>query len=153
MGRLSDTAAPPARPRAAPAEGAYDGPLARVFGLARQITGDAGVAASLTSETFASLHQLGPAPSETLEACLVTDVHRRAVQWARDERISHGADASAVAGAAPLLDGLPDDERGVILDAYFGGCTYAEIAERRGLDAATVATLMQRGLRRLSSSR
>jgi DNA-directed RNA polymerase specialized sigma24 family protein len=142
-------------PSAVPAtpEHAYDGHLAAVFGLAREITGSAEVAASLTSATFGSLNHLGPHPSDTLQACLLTDVHRRAVAWTRDHGSSHGADTAAVTAAAPQLDGLPSDERDVILDAYFGGATYAEIAQRRGLDAATVAALMQRGLRALSAAR
>lgn len=151
MGRTTSVP-PPSDGRGAP-DGSYDGALASVFGLARQVTGDSGVAASLTADTFAALHQLGPNPSATLETCLVTDVHRRAVQWARDERITHGADATAMARAAPLLADLAEDERAVIVDAYFGGCTYAEIAERHGLDPADVAVLMQRGLRHLASRR
>jgi DNA-directed RNA polymerase specialized sigma24 family protein len=148
----SGMAPPPSAVPPAPGH-AYDGHLAAVFGLAREVTGSTEVAASLTSATFGSLNTLGPNPSDTLEACLLTDVHRRAVQWTRDEGRSHGADTAAVTAAAPQLDGLPADEREVILDAYFGGATYAEIAQRRGLDAATVAALMQRGLRALTAAR
>ena len=142
---------PPPRPRSATTETAYDGHIAAVFGLAREITGDAAVAESLTAATFASLHHLGPNPSDSLRACLLTDVHRRAVQWAREEGSTHATDAAAVTAAAAALDGLPADERDVILDAYFGGCTYAQIAKQRGIAASAVAALMQRGLRRLTA--
>lgn len=144
-------AARPVRRRPPGRATAYDGHIAAVFGLAREITGSAEVAESLTSATFASLHHLGPNPSDSLRACLLTDVHRRAVQWTRDAGGAHATDAAAVVAAAPALDGLPDDERDVILDAYFGGCTYAQIAQQRGVDAAAIAALMQRGLRRLTS--
>lgn len=143
-----DLPASPARPAG---RSDLDGHLAAVFGLAREITGSAEVAASLTAATFASLQQHNPTPSQSLQACLLTDVHRRAVQWARDEGCTHATDAAAVTAFAPALQGLPEDERDVILDAYFGGCTYAQIARDRGLDEATVAALMQRGLRRLTS--
>lgn len=150
MGRLTRAAiASPAVRRGARSD-ACDRHLAAVFGLAKEVTGDAGVAETLAEDTFAALHHLGTTP-DTLEACLLTDVHRRAVKWTRDERISNGADARAVTAASPLLATLPPDERDVVIDAYFGGRTYAEIAQQRGLDAAKVAELMQSGLRRLTS--
>lgn len=153
MGRLTRAVIPsPAGRRGARAD-ACDRHLAAVFGLAKEVTGDAGVAETLAADTFAALHHLGATPSDTLEACLLTDVHRRAVKWTRDDRIINGADTRAVTAASPLLATLPPDERDVVIDAYFGGRTYAEIAQQRGLDAAKVAELMQSGLRRLTSAK
>ena len=145
------TSEPLLRRPASATETAYDGHIAAVFGLAREVTGSDAVAESLTAATFASLQHLGPKPSDSLRACLLTDVHRRAVQWAREEGSTHATDAAAVTAAASALDGLPTDERDVILDAYFGGCTYAQIAAQRGIDTGAVAALMQRGLRRLTA--
>lgn len=152
MGRLTRavSASPAIRRGAAP--GAYDRHLATVFGLAQQVTGDPAVAEELAGDTFAALDGLDATTTDALGACLVTDVHRRAVRWVRDERIAHAADIGAVAGSTPLLVTLPADEREVIVDAYFGGRTYAEIAQQRGLDPSSVAALMQRGLRRLSAT-
>lgn len=151
MGRVTRAAsASPATVAEASAD-AHERRLAAVYGLAREVTGDPAVAEMLAADTFAALHHAADGPSETLDACAVTDVHRRAVKWTRDRRIINGADTRAVTAASPLLATLPPDERAVIIDAYFRGHTYAEIAHDRGIDAAAVAQLMQNGLRRLTS--
>lgn len=48
-----------------------------------------------------------------------------------------------------LVDGLEDDQRRHLRDAFFGGLTYAEVAARDGIPLATVKSRIRRGLMRL----
>lgn len=123
---------------------AYDQHGAAVFGLAERVTRNAEVAARLTVEVFASLHEI--TDEATLAECVLIDVHRRAVAWVREFQ---PATTSGLTYEALAV--LPRTEREVIAAAYFGGQTYADIAQSLGLQLGQVATLMRIGLRRLSA--
>jgi len=47
------------------------------------------------------------------------------------------------------LDELEEETRGSIRQAFFGGLTYAELAERRGVPLGTMKSWIRRGLHRL----
>ena len=115
-----------------------------VFGLAERVTRDPDVASRLTAEVFAELTEV--TDEAALAECILTAVHRRAVDWVRSTTrlpaAGFGQDALVALDAA---------EREVISAAYFDGLTYTEIAQRLGLPLTQVASLMQQGLRRLAA--
>lgn len=115
-----------------------------VYGLAQRITGNEEVAARLTAEVFAGLEEI--TDEAALGHCVLADVHRRAVAWARTAPPPPAGGISLEA-----LQVLSAAEREVIGAAYFGGLTYAAVAERLDLPLAEVITLMQQGLRRLAA--
>jgi RNA polymerase sigma-70 factor (ECF subfamily) len=49
------------------------------------------------------------------------------------------------------LKALPDSQREAILLAYFGGYTYAQIAEHKGLPLGTVKGHLRLGLQKLAA--
>lgn len=114
-----------------------------VYGLAERVTRNADVASRLTAEVFAELTEV--TDEATLEECVLTAVHRRAVEWVRSTR-----PAPAGGFDQDALVALNAAEREVISAAYFDGETYTEIAQRLGLPVTQVAGLMQQGLRRLA---
>ncbi len=128
----------------------YDLHGAAVYGLAHWITGDAEVAAELTSKVFAALRHLDVARGlDGLRACVLSNVHRRAVEWTRRHSPLTARDATL-----PLegLDSLDRAEQIVVTEAYFGGKTYDAVAEMLGVDRIEVARLMQSALHRLGST-
>lgn len=122
----------------------YDEHGAAVFGLAEKVTRNADVAARLTAEVFAALRSV--TDEATLAECVLTDVHRRAVAWVREFQPQNRSELTHDALAV-----LPRTEREVIAAAYFGGQTYADIAQTLGLQLGQVTTLMRNGLHRLSA--
>ena len=150
MGQTSSAAARSTRLTAATLAACYDRHGAAVFGLAQWITGDAEVAAQLTADVFAALRYLDPtAGVEGVAGCVMTDVHRRAVAWSR-------AHSTPTMTPRPLpyegFSDLPDDERTVVAEAYFGGRTYHDVAASLDVPPTEVARLMQQALRRLGSA-
>lgn len=125
--------------------GLYDAHAAAVYGLAERITRDTDVAANLTAEAFAELRFVSAEGVDSVLPCLLTDVHRRAVAWTRAHPARHSVTALPLAGFADL----PDDEETVVMESYFGGKTYDEVAALLGQDRAEVARLMQSALHRL----
>lgn len=127
----------------------YDAHGPAVFGLAKWITGDVEVASRLTAEVFAALRYLDARGGiGGVRACVLADVHRRAVAWSR-------ANSSRSRAPRPLpFEGfadLPADERTVVAEAYFGAKTYDAVAPMINSTPAEVARLMQQALRRLGS--
>ena len=153
MGTTLFAPAPISPPRPTATAPAWGSVLARcfdrhgpaVYGLAQRVTGDAAIAARLTAEVFAGIEEVTDEVS--LEHCVLTDVHRRAVAWVRTARVQ------PTAGITPdALPGLEPAEREVIAAAYFDGLTYSAIAERLGMPVGQVAALMHSGLRRLAAA-
>lgn len=124
----------------------YDAYGAAVYGLAQRVTANADVAARITAEVFAGLRFVCANEGvEGLRACVLTDAHRRAVAWARENPAQQLSTALPLEG---FVD-LPDDEHAVIAEGYFAGKTYDEVAAALGKERGEVARLMQSALQRL----
>ena len=145
-----------------------------VFGLARRVTASSAQAQEITQEVFVYLWQNPDrfdAERGTLRAFLGALTHRRAVdevrrnsrRTAREDRV--GSDP----GYAQMLDigddlersqtaervraavsSLPDQQREAVLLAYFGGCTFRQVAERLGIPEGTAKSRLRLGLNKLA---
>jgi RNA polymerase sigma-70 factor (ECF subfamily) len=146
-----------------------------VFGLARRVLGDAGRAEEVVQEIFVRLwnqpERFDPERG-SLRSFLLAQAHGRAVDVlrsdsARKEREESDARRTAEAGydverevwdlavaetVRKALNTLPQDERRAIELAYFGGCTYREVAVALGAPEGTVKSRIRSGLRRLRVS-
>ena len=145
----------------------------QAYGIARYVCRDDGRAEDAVQEAFLSVWrssesyrpQAGP-----VSAWLLTVVRNRAIDLARrngrhaDRRsdaemldttpAASDVAADAIASAdAPrlheLLEKIPDAQREVILLAFYGQLTHAEIAARLDLPPGTVKSRMRLGLQRL----
>ena len=124
----------------------YDAYGPAVYGLAVRVTGDGEVAARITAEVFATLRFVSTRDGiDGLRACVLTDAHRRAVAWTRENPAQQHSTALPLEAFA----NLPDDEHAVIMEGYFGGKTYDEVAATLDKDRGEVARLMQSALHRL----
>ncbi len=128
---------------------AFDAHGAAVYGLAHRITADADVAGRLTADAFKAVRRVATTHDGSLRACLLTEVHRRAVEWSRRHA---PAQAQGAASTLEALSELADEERAVVADAYFAGKTYDEVAQERGITRSDVARMMQAALHRLGST-
>ena len=63
-----------------------------------------------------------------------------------EQRLIHGEEKQRL---HLCLDQLDDKQRGAIRTAFFGGLTYAELAERDGVPLGTMKSWVRRGLQRL----
>jgi len=146
-----------------------------VFGLARRVLGDAGRAEEVVQEVFVRLwnqpERFDPERG-SLRSFLLAQTHGRAVDVlrsdsARKEREENDARRAAEAGydverevwdlavaetVRKALHSLPEDERRAIELAYFGGCTYREVAVALGAPEGTVKSRIRSGLKRLRVS-
>jgi RNA polymerase sigma-70 factor (ECF subfamily) len=152
----------------------YERYSALVFGLARRVTASSAQAQEITQEVFVYLWQNPDrfdAERGTLRAFLGAVTHRRAVdevrrnsrRAAREDRV--GSDP----GYAQMLDigddlersqtaervraavsSLPDEQREAVLLAYFGGCTFRQVAERLGILEGTAKSRLRLGLDKLA---
>jgi RNA polymerase sigma-70 factor, ECF subfamily len=146
-----------------------------VFGLARRVLGDAGRAEEVVQEVFVRLwnqpERFDP-DRGSLRSFLLAQTHGRAVDLlrsdsARKEREQNDARRAAEAGydverevwdlavaetVRKALYDLPEDERRAIELAYFGGCTYREVAVALGAPEGTVKSRIRSGLKRLRVS-
>ncbi len=148
-----------------------------VFGVARRVTFDAGLAEDVTQEVFLSLwgnpHNFDPSKG-SLRTFLCTLAHRRAVDLVRKEdgrrcrerrtaehveRVvpSSNADPAEVLVDLDLRDRarralatLAPRERQVIELAYFEGHTYREVALILDLPEGTAKTWIRNALKNLS---
>ena len=145
-----------------------------VYGLAKRVTASAASAEEITQEVFVYLWQNPDrfdAERGTLRAFLGAMTHRRSVdevrrttrRVAREDRV--GLDASNVdvweigegiersqtaerVRAAVLS--LPEQQREAVLLAYFGGCTFRQVAERLGIPEGTAKSRLRLGLAKLA---
>lgn len=81
---------------------------------------------------------------------VVRDLNYHAQQPPDFDRVSEAVvDADESRRVRRCLDGLTDLQREAIDLAYYGGLTYAQVAERLAVNPATVKTRIRDGLRRL----
>ena len=145
---------------------------AAVFGLARQLSGDRGLAEDIVQEVFLrycrDTARFDPARG-SLRAYLLADCRGRAIDRVRREAsLRRREEAQAVQrptaqydlegevcrahGADELLDALaslPSPERDAIDLAYYCGHTYREVAELLAVPEGTVKSRIRSGLGRL----
>jgi RNA polymerase sigma-70 factor, ECF subfamily len=146
-----------------------------VFGLARRVLGDPGRAEEIVQEVFVRLwnqpERFDPERG-SLRSFLLAQTHGRAVDVlrsdsSRKEREENDARRAAEAGydverevwdlavaetVRKAVHTLPEDERRAIELAYFGGCTYREVALALGAPEGTVKSRIRSGLKRLRVS-
>ncbi len=151
----------------------YDRTRARVFGLVTRVVRDPGYSEETTQDVYLQVWRnaanFNPAAGSAL-TWLLTLAHRRAVDRVRAEQAGsqresrYGAAttepaADVVADSAILreerrqvaecLDSLTDTQRECIELAYYGGLTYAQVAERLAANLATIKSRMRDALRGL----
>lgn len=146
------------------------------YSLAYRIVHDGSAAEDVVQEVFLSIwHKASYYQRERggVQRWLQTIVHHRAIDWVRAathrdyqwrplqiedeqepaseqadlwEEVWHGEQQAMICAA---LGQLPTEQREVIKLAYFGGYTYAEIAERGGIPLGTVKGRMRLGLQKM----
>jgi len=145
-----------------------------VYGLARRVTASTAHAEEITQEVFVYLWQNPDrfdADRGTLRAFLGAVTHRRAVdevrrntrRTAREDRV--GTDATGLElleigddlersqtaeRVRSAVSSLPDQQREAVLLAYFGGCTFRQVAERLGIPEGTAKSRLRLGLSKLA---
>jgi RNA polymerase sigma factor (sigma-70 family) len=145
-----------------------------VYGLARRVTASTAHAEEITQEVFVYLWQNPDrfdADRGTLRAFLGAVTHRRAVdevrrntrRTAREDRV--GTDATGLElleigddlersqtaeRVRAAVSSLPDQQREAVLLAYFGGCTFRQVAERLGIPEGTAKSRLRLGLSKLA---
>ncbi len=145
-----------------------------VYGLARRVTSSAAHAEEITQEVFVYLWQNPDrfdAERGTLRAFLGALTHRRSVdevrrnsrRATREERV--GSDATnldlleigddlersqTAERVRAAVSSLPDQQREAVLLAYFGGCTFRQVAERLGIPEGTAKSRLRLGLGKLA---
>ncbi len=151
----------------------YDLVSPTVVGVARRVVRDPDQAEEVAQEVMLEVWRLAPTYDASKGSCrtwIATIAHRRAVdrvrseQAERDRRVRdaerHGAgDPDPVAGTVAneaeraevvaALDQLTDLQRQTIELAYYGGYTYAQVAEILELPLGTVKTRIRDGMIRL----
>ena len=158
---------------------AYDRHSGLVFGLARRITSDDQLACDISQEVFVALWE-HPERVDlsrgSLRVWLGMVTHRRAVDVIRSsERRRHRERAAAadaftetvdpvvvvavndhttwrVQQLRQALDRLSPDQRAAVELAYFGGCSYREVATRLGIPEGTAKSRLRRALAQLRSA-
>jgi RNA polymerase sigma-70 factor (ECF subfamily) len=154
----------------------YDRYGGLVFGLARRVTGDEEAAREIAQDVFVGLWERPERVDlsrGSLKAYLGVIAHRRSVDAVRkstrrgaaEQRLFHPAeavepshDAQVVDAASQawrserlrsLVDDLPPDQRDALQLAYFGGCTYREVAEKLGIPEGTAKSRLRLALNHL----
>ncbi|MGI9053630.1 MAG: sigma-70 family RNA polymerase sigma factor [Ilumatobacteraceae bacterium] len=151
---------------------AYRRHAGAVFGLARRLLREQGVAEEIVQDVFLRLWN-DPTRFDsqrgTMRSFLLTQTHGRAVDVLRSDtsrRAREERDARRTAGGSydlerevwdlttsehvrESLTALPANEREAIELAYYGGFTYREVAVRLATPEGTIKTRIRTGLQRL----
>lgn len=147
-----------------------------VFGLARRVTTSASAAEDITQEVFLHLWERPDAVDlsrGSLRSYLGVVTHRRAVDAVRrasrarvrDERAGMESAATAVGHESAVIerdeqarrtrqlraaiDALPIDQRRALELAYFGDCTYREVATELGIPEGTAKSRLRLAIAKL----
>lgn len=151
----------------------YDQTGPRVYGVVIGVLRDAGYSEETTQDTYLEVWRTATSYDATKGsalAWLLTTAHRRAVDRVRSEQAAsqresrYGAagiepSSDVVADAAIVEDdrrrvteclgGLTDTQRRCVELAYYGGLTYAEVAQRLSANLSTIKSRMRDALRGL----
>jgi len=150
----------------------YSMTSAKLFGVCLRICNDRGAAEEVLSDVYLTIWQRAGAfePGRASPiSWLATIARNRAIDWRRSagRRPTTALDqAPDVADDTPsaeermlrsedertlhlCLEKLDDKQRGAIRSAFFGGLTYAELAERDAVPLGTMKSWVRRGLQRL----
>jgi RNA polymerase sigma-70 factor (ECF subfamily) len=144
-----------------------------VAGITRRVLRDPDQADEVTQEVLLEVWRLAPTYDPAKGSCrtwVATIAHRRAVDRVRSEQSERNrrdhhsvrvgavdpdptprpaADAAERAEVVAALDELTDVQRHTIELAYYGGYTYAEVADILSLPLGTVKTRIRDGMIRL----
>jgi RNA polymerase sigma factor (sigma-70 family) len=145
-----------------------------VYGLARRVTASPAHAEEITQEVFVYLWQNPDrfdADRGTLRAFVGALAHRRSVdevrrnsrRSAREDRVGNDATnlelpeigddlerSQTAERVRAAVSSLPDQQREAVLLAYFGGCTFRQVAERLGIPEGTAKSRLRLGLSKLA---
>lgn len=147
----------------------------RLFAIAMRITGDSDAAQDVLQEVYIKVLMRADAfsPDQGSAMGWLSQIARNAsIDWVRargrqsrtrdglamepepvadwtDDALAREQDA---ARAVEAMDVLDEDSRAHVRDAFFGGLTYAELAERDALPLATVKSRIRRGLMRMRTA-
>lgn len=151
----------------------YDQTKNRVYGLVTRVLRDAGYSEETTQEIYLEVWRMAPefdSSKGSALAWLLTMTHRRAIDRVRSEQAGTQRESrygianlepavdvvadSAIAGderrrVIGCLEGLTDAQRQCIELAYYGGLTYAEVAQRLAANLSTIKSRMRDALRGL----
>jgi RNA polymerase sigma-70 factor (ECF subfamily) len=151
----------------------YDQTRARVYGLITRVLRDSGYSEEATQEVYLEVWRTAKAYDSAKGSAmswLMTMAHRRAVDRVRAEQAASQRDSrygaatverpsdlvadSAIAAderrrVKACLDSLTDVQRQCIELAYYGGLTYAEVAQRLSANLSTIKSRMRDALRGL----
>ncbi len=143
-----------------------------VFGLARRVIRDVGIAEEVVQEVFV---RLWTTPDRydpdrgSLRSWLLAQAHGRSIDRLRSDgarRLREERDAQRTASAgydlereamdlavaervSEVMDGLPAPEREALELAYFDGYTYREVAAILDIPEGTIKSRIRAGLKRL----
>jgi RNA polymerase sigma-70 factor, ECF subfamily len=143
-----------------------------VYGLARRVLNGSEEADDVTQEVFLRLWRQPDRfdiERGTLRTYLLTQTHARAVDIIRSHTARRRREVTDFDRTAPItydlereiwdlavadavrqgLNALPIEERRAIELAYFGGCSYVEVAERLQQPEGTVKSRIRNGMRRI----
>ncbi len=146
----------------------YDRHASVVYGICRRILGDPAAAEDVTQSVFTMLWAKPTAFAGGNFSAWITrvarnaalDVVRSAAVRTREpempadipatgdleDQVVARVQSNAIAGA---LAQLPEEQREAIEQAYFGGLSYREVAERLGAPLGTIKSRIRSGLRQL----
>lgn len=146
----------------------YDRHASVVYGICRRILSDSAAAEDVTQSVFTMLWAKPTAFAGGNFSAWITrvarnaalDVLRSAAVRTREpempadvpatgdleDQVVARVQSSAIAGA---LAQLPEEQREAIEQAYFGGLSYREVAERLGAPLGTIKSRIRSGLRQL----
>jgi RNA polymerase sigma factor (sigma-70 family) len=147
---------------------------AKLFGICVRICGDRQAAEDVLHDVYLTVWKRagGYEPSRSSPITwLATIARNRAIDWRRSAATRRAMpldDAPDIADDAPTaaetlvqqeaegqlhlcLDALEANQRESIRSAFFGGLTYAELAERKAMPIGTMKSWIRRGLIRLKA--
>lgn len=153
----------------------YDRYSGLVYGLARRITGSSAAAEEVAQEVFVFLWEHPErfdAERGSLRAYLGAISHRRAVDLvrrdsrraAREDRVAKDPGTAEVIDLAERVSTrdlaervraavamLPTEQREAVELAYFGGCTFRDVADRLGIPEGTAKSRLRLALAKLAN--